>query len=151
MKRSMLAKAYDILLVEDNPGDIRLAQEALKESPVQHRLSVVTDGEQAKSYLLKQGVYESTRNPDLILLDLNLPRLDGRALLKMIKSEQGLKRIPVIILTTSIAHEDVENTYDSHANCYITKPVDLEKFLKVIQSIEHFWLQIVRLPGETHS
>jgi two-component system, chemotaxis family, response regulator Rcp1 len=149
--RYMVTKAYDILLVEDNPGDIRLAQEALKESPVQHRLNVMTNGEEAKSYLLQRGVYNSAHRPDLILLDLNLPGLDGRALLKTIKTERGLKRIPVVILTTSVANEDIESTYESHANCYINKPVDLEKFLYVIQTIEHFWLQVVKLPGENPS
>jgi two-component system, chemotaxis family, response regulator Rcp1 len=141
-------KAYDILLVEDNPGDIRLAREALKEAPTQHRLNVVTDGEEARSYLLQEGAYRATPHPDLILLDLNLPRLDGRQLLKTIKTERRLKRIPVVILTTSNANEDIDSTYDNHANCYITKPVDLEKFLNVIQSIEHFWLHVVKLPVE---
>ena len=143
-----MEKAYDILLVEDNPGDIRLAREALKEAQTQHRLNVVTDGEEARSYLLQEGAYRATPRPDLILLDLNLPRLDGRQLLKTIKTERRLKRIPVVILTTSIANEDIESTYDSHANCYITKPVDLEKFLNVIQTIEHFWLHVVKLPVE---
>jgi CheY-like chemotaxis protein len=144
----MVEKVYDILLVEDNPGDIRLAREALKEVPIQHRLKVVTDGEEARSYLLQEGAYRETPRPDLILLDLNLPRLDGRQLLKTIKTERRLKRIPVVILTTSNANEDIDSTYDNHANCYITKPVDLEKFLNVIQSIEHFWLHVVKLPVE---
>jgi CheY-like chemotaxis protein len=140
------AKPIDILLVEDNPGDARLAQEALKDSKVKNVLSIVDDGVKAMEFLNKQGDYPDAPTPDLILLDLNLPRKDGRQVLKEIKNDENLKRIPVVILTVSKAEEDVLRSYDLHANCYISKPIDLDQFLKVVKSIEDFWLTIVKLP-----
>jgi CheY-like chemotaxis protein len=139
-------KSIDILLVEDNPGDARLAVEALKESKIHNTLHVVMDGEEASDFLFRKGKHANSNHPDLILLDLNLPKKDGRELLAEIKNDPVLKRIPVVILTTSKAEEDIVKTYNLHANCYITKPLDLEQFMKVIKSIEEFWLTIVVLP-----
>ncbi|RLC93997.1 MAG: response regulator [Chloroflexi bacterium] len=139
-------KPIEILLVEDNPGDVRLTREGLKEGKMRNNLHVVEDGEEALAFLRKEGRYEDAPSPDLILLDLNLPKKDGRELLADIKGDENLKRIPVVILTTSKAHEDILRTYDLHANCYITKPVDLEQFINVVKSIEDFWLTIVKLP-----
>lgn len=136
----------EILLVEDNPGDVRLTMEALKESEVYHELNVVQDGVEAMAYLRRQDEYTDAVLPDLILLDLNLPRKDGREVLAEIKSEPQLRRIPVVVLTTSDAELDILKSYDLHTNCYITKPVNLEQFIRVIKAIEHFWLTIVRLP-----
>lgn len=138
----------DILLVEDNPGDVRLTMEAFKEAKVRNVLYVVGDGEQALSFLRQEGEFTDKPRPDLILLDLNLPKKDGREVLAEIKSDENLKRIPVVILTTSSAEEDILRTYNLHANCYITKPVDLDQFVKVVKSIENFWLTIVKLPAE---
>jgi len=132
--------------VEDNPGDVRLTQEALKEGKVRNKLHVVGDGVEALAFLRQEGEYAETPRPDLILLDLNLPRKNGREVLAEIKEHPNLRRIPVVILTVSQAEEDVLRTYDLHANCYVTKPVDLEQFIKVVGSIEDFWLTIVRLP-----
>lgn len=137
----------DILLVEDNPGDADLAREALISSKIHNSLHVVNDGEKAMAFLKKTGDYTSAPRPDLILLDLNLPRKDGREVLAEIKQDDDLKRIPVVILTSSKADEDVIKSYDLHANCYITKPLDFFQFTKVIQSIENFWLTIVVLPN----
>ena len=141
------AMPVDILLVEDNAGDVRLTQEVLKGSKVRNNLLVATNGQEALSCLRKQGKYAGTVRPDLILLDLNLPVMDGREVLEKIKNDQDLKRIPVVILTTSKAEEDILKTYNLHANCYITKPVDLEQFVKVVQTLEDFWLAIVKLPN----
>lgn len=141
-----LVRSIDILLVEDNPGDARLAKEALNESKIKNRLHFVGDGEEASDFLFRKGKYEDAPRPDLILLDLNLPKKDGRELLSEIKNDPHLKRIPVVILTTSKAEEDILKTYNLHANCYITKPLDLDQFIKVVRSIEEFWLTIVRLP-----
>ncbi len=138
----------EVLLVEDNPGDARLTLEALKEGKVLNRVSVVSDGVEAVAFLRRQGPYADAPRPNLILLDLNLPKKDGREVLAEIKADPGLKRIPVVILTTSQAEEDIAKTYDLHANCYVTKPVDLDKFLEVVRSIEDFWLAIVQLPRE---
>ncbi|MDA8233134.1 MAG: response regulator [Magnetospirillum sp.] len=138
--------AFDILLVEDNPGDARLAQEALKEGRFPTRLDVVVDGVEAMSFLRQEGEYASARRPHLVLLDLNLPRKDGRQVLKEMKSDPGLCRIPVVVLTTSQAEQDVVHSYELHANCYITKPVDLDRFIDVVQSIEEYWCSIVTLP-----
>ena len=138
----------EVLLVEDNPGDARLTLEALKEGKVLNRVSVVPDGVEAMAFLRRQGPYADVPRPDLILLDLNLPKKDGREVLAEIKADPGLKRIPVVILTTSQAEEDIARTYDLHANCYVTKPVDLDKFLEVVRSIEDFWLAFVQLPQE---
>jgi CheY-like chemotaxis protein len=140
-------KPIDILLVEDNPGDSRLALEALKESKLRNNLHIVTDGMEAMDFLYKKGKYEQVPRPDLILLDLNLPKKDGREVLAEIKSDPDLKRIPVVILTISKAEEDVLKTYNLHANCFITKPLDLSQFVTVVKSIEDFWLTIVKLPS----
>ncbi len=135
-----------ILLVEDNPGDARLTMEALKEGKFNNQLAHVTDGVEALAYLRKQGKYQGAIRPDLILLDLNMPRKDGRETLQEIKSDPDLRRIPVVILTTSKAEEDIFKSYDLHANCYITKPVKLAQFFDVVKNIEEFWMSIVRLP-----
>jgi CheY-like chemotaxis protein len=144
--RDSLVRSIDILLVEDNPGDARLAKEALAESKIKNNLHFVGDGEEASDFLFRKGKFENAPRPDLILLDLNLPKKDGRELLAEIKNDPHLKRIPVVILTTSKAEEDIIKTYNLHANCYITKPLDLDQFMKVVKSIEEFWLTIVRLP-----
>jgi CheY-like chemotaxis protein len=135
-----------ILLVEDSPGDVRLTREALKEAKVLNSLSVATDGVEALEFLHRRGKFAGAPRPDLILLDLNLPRKDGREVLEEIKADAGLKRIPIVVLTTSNAEEDVVRAYDLHANCYITKPVDFHQFITVVQSIEDFWLTVVKLP-----
>ena len=141
-----IIRPIEILLVEDNEGDVRLTKEALKEGKVKNNLQVAYDGFEALEYLKREGEYQDRVIPDLILLDLNLPRMDGRELLEKIKEDSDLRRIPVVILTTSKAEEDIVRTYDLHANCYITKPVDLEKFIVVVKSIEDFWMTIVKLP-----
>jgi two-component system, chemotaxis family, response regulator Rcp1 len=142
------AKAIDILLVEDNPGDVRLTREALKEGKVLNTLHVVGDGIEALEFLRNEGKFAKGIHPDIILLDLNLPRMDGRELLARIKADPELLRIPVVILTTSKAEEDIIKSYDLHANCYITKPVDLDQFITVVKSVEEFWFTIVKLPPE---
>jgi CheY-like chemotaxis protein len=147
MKARAISHPIDILLVEDNPGDVRLTVEALKEDKLQNNLHIVKDGMEAMAFLYQDGEYADAPRPDLILLDLNLPKKDGREVLEEIKADENLKRIPVVILTTSQAEEDILKTYDLHANCYITKPVNLDQFAKVVQSIEQFWLTIVRLPS----
>ena len=141
------SKPIEILLVEDNPGDVRLVEEALKEGKVRNALHVVYDGVEAITFLRQQGEYTGIPRPDLILLDLNLPRKDGREVLAEIKEDEDLKRIPVVVLTTSQSEIDILKSYNLHANCYITKPVDLEQFLGVVKSIENFWLTVVKLPG----
>lgn len=150
MHRSHAAvqRPIEILLVEDNLGDVRLTQEALKEGRVSNRLSVVNDGVEAMEFLRREGRFSEAPRPDLILLDLNLPRRDGREVLADVKADPQLRRIPVVVLTTSAAEEDILKSYDLHANCYITKPVDLEQFFDVVRSIDGFWLSIVQLPGE---
>ena len=142
-----LGRPADFLLVEDNPGDVRLTQEALKSHKVQNNLHVVTDGEEAMAFLRKQGKYKDAPRPDIILLDLNLPKKDGREVLAEIKSDPALKTIPVVIITSSEAEQDVIKSYNLNANCYVTKPVNLDQFIKVVQSINDFWLTIVKLPG----
>ena len=137
----------EILLVEDNPGDVRLTQEALKEGKVRNHLSVVDDGAKAVDFLFRRGPYAGAPRPDLILLDLNLPKMDGREVLRQIKAEPALRSIPIVVLTTSQADEDVVKAYDLHVNCYITKPIDLPQFLNVVKAIEDFWLTIVKLPA----
>lgn len=139
-------EAIDILLVEDNPGDIRLTEEALKESKVRNRLSIVYDGVEAMDFLQRKAPYENAPRPDIILLDLNLPRKDGRTVLEEIKADEKLRRIPVVILTTSDDEHDILRSYDLHANCYITKPLDLNQFAAIVKTIENFWFQIVKLP-----
>lgn len=141
-------RPIELLLVEDSEPDVRLTQEALHEAKVKNRLWVVEDGVEALEFLQRQGPYADAPRPDLILLDLNLPRKDGRAVLQVIKADESLKRIPVVILTTSKSEEDVLRAYDLHANCYITKPVDFNRFMEVVKSIEDFWLTVVRLPDE---
>lgn len=146
MNEDMNLQEINILLVEDNPGDIRLTKEVLKEGKIKNILNVVTDGEEAILYLKKIGDHINAVTPDIILLDLNLPKKDGREVLAEIKEDALLKLIPVIVLTTSSAEQDVLNMYAHHANCYITKPVDFSQFITVIRSIENFWLTIVKLP-----
>lgn len=141
-------RAIEILLVEDNPGDVRLTQELLRDGKIANRLNVVEDGVQAIEFLRQQGKFLRAPRPDLILLDLNLPRKDGREVLAEIKFNEAWRRIPVIVLTTSQAEEDILKAYDFYANCYITKPIDLDQFIQVVQSIEAFWLTIVQLPSE---
>ena len=148
MNPQMLGKPIEILLVEDNPGDVRLTAEALRENKFRNKLNVVGDGVEAMAYVRREGKYSDAPRPDLILLDLNLPKKDGREVLAEIKTDEDLKRIPVVILTTSKAEEDIIKTYNHHANCYVTKPVDLEQFIKLVKSIEEFWLTIVKLPPE---
>jgi CheY-like chemotaxis protein len=142
----MVVIPIEILLIEDNPGDVRLTQEALRESKVINNLTVVADGVQALDFLRQTGRYAGATRPDLILLDLNLPRKDGREVLEEIKADPNLKRIPVVVITSSSLEEDVLRTYNLHANCYISKPVDFEQFVAVVRSIEDFWMGIVKLP-----
>lgn len=147
MTDSTRASPVEILLVEDNPGDVRLTKEALKEGKVYSNLHWAKDGVEALEFLRHQGRFADAPRPDIILLDLNLPKKDGREVLSEIKNDDDLKRIPVVILTTSKAEEDVLRSYQLHANCYVTKPVDLEKFIVVVQSIDMFWLTVATLPN----
>lgn len=144
----MIGRPVRILLVEDSPADVRLTREVLKDEEVRKNLSVVPDGVAALAFLKREGEYVNAPRPDLILLDLNLPKKDGRAVLSAIKSDHNLRRIPVVVLTTSQEQEDVVQAYDLNANCFVTKPVDLEQFSKVIKAIEDFWLSIAELPKE---
>jgi len=139
-------KAIDILLVEDNPGDVRLAREALKESKVYNNIFVVEDGVEAMDFLRRNGKYRGMPRPDLILLDLNLPRKSGREVLAEVKADDNLKCIPVVVLTVSRDEEDILKAYNLHANCYVSKPIDFQQFVKITKSIEDFWLTIVKLP-----
>jgi CheY-like chemotaxis protein len=141
-------RAIEILLVEDNPGDVRLIQEALRDGKVWNNPHVVTDGEAALDFVYRRGPFTQAPRPDMVLLDLNLPKKDGREVLAVIKSDSDLKRIPVVVLTTSKEEEDVHRAYNLAANCYVTKPVEFEEFMKVIRAIEDFWLTIVALPSE---
>jgi CheY-like chemotaxis protein len=145
-ERERTSSPVEILLVEDNPGDVRLTQEALKEGKVYNNLHWAKDGVEALEFLKRQGKHAKAPRPDIILLDLNLPKKDGREVLAVIKNDAELKHIPVVVLTTSEAEEDVLKSYSLHANCYVTKPVDLEKFIHVVQSIDRFWLTVVTLP-----
>ncbi|MEH2023613.1 response regulator [Nostoc sp.] len=138
----------EVLLVEDNPGDVQLTRIALEDSKISIHLNVVEDGVEAMAFLRKQEKYAKVAHPDIILLDLNLPRKDGREVLAEIKGDENLKRIPVVVLTTSQAEEDILKAYNLSANCYITKPVDFDQFVKIVQSIENFWFAIVKLPPE---
>ena len=140
---------FEILLVEDNPGDVFLTQEAFREGRLAHRLSVVEDGEEALRFLRREGEHKSAPQPDLILLDLNLPKKDGRELLGEVKTDPELRQIPIIVLTTSAAEQDIARAYKLHANCYLTKPIHMDYFLKTIRSVEDFWLSVVRLPSHT--
>ena len=140
------AKTIDVLLVEDNPGDVRLMLEALKESKMRNNIFIVEDGVEAMDFLLRKGKWVNSPRPDLILLDLNLPRKSGREVLAEIKSDVSLKRIPVVVVTVSRHEEDILKAYDLHANCFVTKPIDFNQFVKITKSIEEFWLEIVKLP-----
>ena len=144
---NMSGVSIDILLVEDNEGDARLAKEALKESKVLNKVYHVLDGVEAMAFLRKDGKYADAPRPHLILLDLNLPRKDGREVLAEIKGDECLKRIPVVVLTISNDEKDIFKTYNLHVNCFITKPIDFEQFLRVVKSIEDFWLSVVQLPA----
>ncbi len=141
-------KPIEILLVEDNPGDARLAREALALSKVRNNIHHAKDGEEAIAFLRREGPFAAAPEPDLILLDLNLPRRSGREVLEEVKNDAGLKHIPIVVLTSSQAEEDIRNSYQLHANCFITKPVDLEQLNKVVQGIEQFWFTLVTLPPE---
>jgi two-component system response regulator len=145
------AAPIEVLLIEDSPGDVRLTREALKDAKVHISLHVASDGVEAMAFLERQGKFADAPRPDLILLDLNLPKKDGREVLKDIKESATLGSIPVVILTTSASEADILRSYKLHANCYITKPVDLDGFLKVVQSIDSFWLSVVKLPRERRS
>lgn len=147
MSGSESVRAIEILMVEDNPGDVRLTREAFKDGRVWNRLHVVEDGIAALDFLYRRAPYEQVPRPDVILLDLNLPRMDGREVLSVIKSDPPLRIIPVVVLTTSQAEEDVLRAYNLNANCYVTKPVDLEQFFRIVRAIEDFWLTVVRLPS----
>jgi len=140
-------RPLEILLVEDNPGDVRLTQEALKEGRLNNNLNVVKDGEEALDYLYRKGEYKDSVRPDIILLDLNMPKKSGQEVLAEIKEDDELKSIPVIVLTTSAANEDIARSYNLHANCYITKPMDIQYFIKIIDCINDFWCKTVKLPG----
>jgi two-component system response regulator len=144
----MILEIIEILLVEDNPGDIRLTQEAFKDVKLRNALHVVRDGVEAMKFLRREGAYANAPRPDIILLDLNLPRKDGREVLEEIKRDDNFKRIPVVVLTTSNDESDILASYNLHANCYITKPVDLNRFVQIVKNIENFWFGIVKLPPE---
>ena len=146
MSHDQLIHAVDILLVEDNPGDVRLTREAMKEAHIAVNLLVANDGLEAMKMLRQEAPYGSQPLPDLVLLDLNMPKMDGREVLRQIKSSDDLKHIPVVVLTTSAAEADIAHAYDMHANCYITKPVDLDRFISVVRSIEEYWCSVVTLP-----
>lgn len=144
---SQKSRPINLLLIEDNPGDVRLTQEAFKEGKLTYQMDVVMDGVEAIHFLRRRPPYENAATPDIILLDLNLPKKDGREVLAEIKADEHLRRIPVIVLTTSNAEQDILKSYDLHVNCYINKPVDFDKFFEIIQMIEDFWLTIAILPG----
>jgi CheY-like chemotaxis protein len=144
----MMTRPIEVLLVEDNPGDVRLTREALKEGKVHNNLHVAADGVEALAFLRREGRYADAVRPDLILLDLNLPRKGGREVLEEIKGDPTLRNIPVVILTSSSAEQDIARAYDLHANCYISKPVDLDQFITVVRSIENFWFTVVKLPSQ---
>ncbi len=146
---SDIGKPIEILLVEDSPGDVRLTREALKSNKMHNNLNVVEDGVEAMTFLRREGEYANVSRPDLILLDLNLPKKDGREVLTEIKADANLKCIPVVILTTSQADEDILKAYENQASCYVTKPVQLDEFIEVVKSIKDFWLTIVKLPQES--
>ncbi len=143
----MNSRPIEILLVEDNPGDVRLTLEAFKEGTILNNFTVMNDGVEALAYLRREGQHAKAVRPDLILLDLNLPKKDGREVLAEIKTDERLMKIPVVVLTSSAAEEDIARAYSRHANCFITKPADLDQFLRVVHSIESFWLTLVKLPS----
>jgi CheY-like chemotaxis protein len=144
--REKTGSPIEVLMVEDNPDDVYLTREVLKEAKLYINLSVIEDGVEALAFLRREGPYTRAPRPDLILLDLNLPRIDGREVLAEIKADDRLKCIPIVVLTTSQAEEDIARAYQLHANCYVTKPVDLDQFIRVVGAIEDFWLTIVKLP-----
>jgi chemotaxis family two-component system response regulator Rcp1 len=148
MMKHTNGRPVEILLVEDNPGDVRLMVEALKDAKVNNNLHVASNGEAAMEFLRREGNHAEALTPDLVMLDLNLPKKDGREVLAEIKEDPDLKHIPVVVITTSAAEEDILKSYKLHANCYITKPVNFEQFIKVVHSIEEFWLTVVKLPGK---
>lgn len=148
MSTQTVSRPVEVLLVEDNPGDVRLTREALKEGKIRNNLHVAKDGVEALAFLRREGEHAGAPRPDVILLDLNLPRKDGREVLTEVKGDASLRQIPVVILTSSQAEEDICRAYDLHANCYISKPVDLDQFIKVVKSIEDFWFTVVKLPSE---
>ncbi len=148
MNSQRTGRPIEILLVEDNPGDVRLIVEALRDGKVQNKLHIAKDGMEATAFLHREGEYADALYPDLILLDLNLPKKDGPEVLAEIKEDPALKHIPVVILTSSQEEEDIVKTYNLHANCYVTKPIDLEQFIMVVKSISDFWLTIAKLPTE---
>ena len=150
MTNNTIVEPIDILLVEDNPGDVRLTTEALKKCKIHNNLFVVKDGVEAMSFLHKEAKYADAVTPDIIFLDLNLPKKDGREVLEEIKADEKLKKIPVVILTTSQNEEDILKAYDLHANCFITKPVGFEQFTKIVAAIDNFWFSIVKLPGKNY-
>ena len=141
------SRQIEILLIEDNPGDARLTQEAMRAANMTNVLHVVEDGEQAMEFLRRRSRFKDAPRPDLILLDLNLPKKDGRAVLAEVKTDPDLRRIPVVVLTTSRSEEDVMQAYDMHANAYVTKPVNLDQFMRIVALIDEFWLKVVTLPG----
>ncbi|MFB9955558.1 response regulator [Cellulomonas denverensis] len=143
---NMAGKVIDVLLVEDDPGDVLMTQEAFEHNKVANRLSVVADGVSAMEFLRKEGEHANAPTPDLILLDLNLPKMDGREVLEALKGDEALRRIPVVVLTTSEAEEDVVRSYSLHANAYVTKPVDFDRFIEVVRQIDEFFVEVVRLP-----
>lgn len=151
MTRNPAPMPVEVLLVEDNPADVRLTQEALRDGKIQNRLNVARDGVEAMQYLRRVPPFESAVPPDLIILDLNLPRKDGREVLAEVKEDPDLRRIPIVVLTTSDAEKDILKSYDLHANCYITKPLDLDKFMAVARQIEDFWLAVVKLPSSVEA
>jgi two-component system, chemotaxis family, response regulator Rcp1 len=145
---SDIHELVQILLVEDNPGDVRLTREALKEAKFRNKVEVVGDGVEALAYLRQEGEYSGAMRPHLIMLDLNLPRMDGREVLAAIKKDADLRRIPVVVLSSSEAETDIARAYELHANAYVTKPVDIDHFLQVVKAIEEFWVEIVKLPSQ---
>jgi len=150
MVKANSGEPIEILLVEDNPADIRLTQEGFRECKIQNNLHAVENGVEAMDYMRRQGAYDNAVEPDIILLDLNLPLKDGREVLAEVKADDHLKRIPVVVLTSSKAEEDIVKSYDLHANCYVSKPLDLDQFYKVVQAVENFWFTIVKLPTRTN-
>jgi two-component system, chemotaxis family, response regulator Rcp1 len=146
-----IGKAIDILIVDDNPGDVRLTMEVFKESKIQNRLHVAQDGEEAIQFLRQLGEFADSPTPDLILLDWNLPRMNGHEVLSEIKTDPLLRRIPVVVLTSSEAEEDIIRAYDNYANCFVTKPINLDQFIKVVQTIQDFWFTIVKQPGRAQA
>lgn len=147
MSHRVTGNAIEILLVEDNPGDVRLTMESMKDTKVRNHVTPVMDGAAAMSYLRREGAYVDAPRPDIILLDLNLPKMNGREVLAEIKADEDLRRIPVVVLTTSSSEEDIVKSYNLHANCYITKPIDLVQWSSIVRTIEEFWFTIVRLPN----